>query len=79
MTRLKVGVVSISVLVISVGKPSILLAVRDPSERRVVVEARVEDLVHYFLRLLPADVPHGQDGAEGATPDARLWSKGRPD
>lgn len=55
---LKVGVVSISILVISVGKLSILLAVRDPSKRSVVLEARVEHLVHDLLRLLSADVPH---------------------
>lgn len=56
--KLKVGVVSISVLVISVGKLSILLAVWDPPKRRVVLEARVEHLVHDLLRLLSANVPH---------------------
>lgn len=78
VTTLEVCIISISVLIISVGKPSILLAVRDSSKRRVVVEARVEDLVHYFLRVLSADVPHSQDGAKGAASDARL-SKENPD
>lgn len=44
----------------------------------MVVEARVEDFVHYFLRLLSANVPHSQDGAKGAASDARL-SKENPD
>lgn len=51
---------------------SVPLAVGDPAEGRVVVEAGVEDLVHDLLRLLRADVPHRQDGAERAAPDARL-------
>ncbi len=75
MRTLKVCVISISVLVISVGKPSVPLAVRDPSERCVVVETRVEDFVHDFLRLLPANVPHSQDGAKGASSDALLSKK----
>lgn len=45
---------------------------RDPSERRMVVETRVEDLVDYFLRLGSANFPHGQDGAKGAASDALL-------
>lgn len=72
MTTLKVCIISISVLVISVGKPSIPLAVRDSSKRRVVVETRVEDFVHNFLRLLSADVPNSQDGAKGAASDTFL-------
>lgn len=69
---LKVGIVSISVLIISEGKLSILLAVRDPPKRRVVLEARVEHLIHDLLRCLSADIPHSQDGAEGTPPDTRL-------
>lgn len=57
-TALEVGVVPIPVLVISVGKVSVPLAVGDSTEGRVIVEAGVEDLVHDLLRLLPADVPH---------------------
>lgn len=72
MTTLKVCVISISVRVISVGELGVLLAVRDSSERRVVVEARVEHLVHDLLRLLSADFPHGQDGAQGSASDALL-------
>lgn len=71
-TRLKVCIVSISVVIISVGEPGVLLAVRDPSEGRVVVETRDEDLVHYFLRLLSADFPHRQDGAKRPASDALL-------
>lgn len=69
---LKVCIISISVLIISVGKPSVRLAVRDSSERCVVVKTRVEDLIHYFLRLVAANVPHSQDGAKGAASDALL-------
>lgn len=72
METLKVCIVSVPVHVISVGKLGVLLAVRDPSERRVVVEARLEDLVHDFLRLVSADFPHGQDGAQRAASDALL-------
>lgn len=57
-TALEVGVVPIPVLVISVGKVSVSLAVGDSTEGRVIVEAGVEDLVHDLLRLLRADVPH---------------------
>lgn len=76
MTTLNVSVISIPVLVISAGKIGVLLVMRDPPERRVVVETRVEDLIHYFLRVLTADVPHGQDGAEGAASDALLSGAG---
>lgn len=69
---LEVSVVPVPVLVIPVGKVSVPLAVGDPAEGRVVVEAGVEDLVHDLLRLLGADVPHRQDGAQGAASDARL-------
>lgn len=55
---LEVGIVPIPVLVLSVGKLGIPLAVRDPTKRCVIIEAGVEDLVHYLLRLLSADVPH---------------------
>lgn len=55
---LEVGIVPVPVLVLSVGELGIPLAVRDPTERRVIVKAGVEDLVHYLLRLLSADVPH---------------------
>lgn len=72
VTTLKVCIISISVLIISVGKLGVLLAVWDSSERRVVVETRVKDLVDYFLRLLSANFPHGQDGAKGAAADALL-------
>lgn len=72
VTTLKVCIITISVLIISVGKPSILLAVRDSSKRRMVVETRVKDLVHYFLRLLSADFPHSKDGAKGTASDALL-------
>lgn len=54
------------------GKVSVPLAVGDPTEGRVIVEAGVEDLVHDLLRLLRADVPHRQDGAQRAASDARL-------
>lgn len=76
LTTLNVSVISIPVLVISEGELGILVVVRDPAEWRVVVETRVEDLVHYFLRLLSADAPHGQDGAEGAASDALLSGGG---
>lgn len=76
VTTLNVSVISIPVLVISAGKLGVLLAVWDSPERRVVVETRVEDLIHYFRRLLSADVPHGQDGAEGAASDALLSGAG---
>lgn len=72
MTTLKVGIIPISVLIISVGKFSILLAVWDSSKRRMVIETRVEDFIHYFLRILSADVPHGKDGAKGAASDTLL-------
>ncbi len=75
--HLNVCIISISVLIISVGEPGILLAVRDSSKRRVVVETRVKDLVHDFLRLFPANVPHGQDGAKGTASDT-LLSKEKP-
>lgn len=55
---LEVGVVPIPVLVLSVGKLGIPLAVRDSTERCVIIKAGVEDLVHDLLRLLSADVPH---------------------
>lgn len=58
VTTLKVCIISISVLIISVGKASILLAMRDSSKRFVVVETRVKDFIHYFLRLLSANFPH---------------------
>lgn len=74
---LKVGVVSISVLVISVGKLSILLAVWDPPKWCVVLEARVEHLVHNLLCLFSTDVPHSQDGAQGAPSDASLCGRQR--
>lgn len=61
-----------SALIISVGKPGILRAVRDSSKRRVVVETRVKDFIHDLLRLLSADVSHGQDGAEGTASDTLL-------
>lgn len=69
---LKVCIISISALIISVGKLSILLAVRNASKRCVVVETRVKDFIHYFLRLGPANVPHSQDGAKGAASDTLL-------
>lgn len=72
MTTLKVCIISISVLIISVSKPGILLAVGDSSKWRVVVETRVEDFIHYFLRLLSANVPHSQDGAKGTASDTLL-------
>lgn len=72
MTTLKVCIISIPVRVISVGELGVLLAVRDSSERRVVVETRVEHLVHDLLRLLSTDFPHGQDGAQGSVSDALL-------
>jgi len=46
--------------------------VRDPPKGRVVVETRVEDLVNDFLRLLSADFPHGQNGAQGTASDTLL-------
>lgn len=55
---------------------SVPLAVGDSTEGRVVVEAGVEDLVHDLLRLLRADVPHRQDGAERPASDARLSEEG---
>lgn len=76
---LKVCIISISVLIISVGKPSVRLAVRDSSERCVVVKTRVEDLIHYFLRLVAANVPHSQDGAKGAASDALLSEEKKHD
>lgn len=75
---LEVCIVPISVLIISVGKLSILLAVWDSSKRRVVFEARVKDLVHYFLRLHSANVPHSQDGTK-STASYTYLSKGDPD
>lgn len=56
--KLEAGIVPIPVLVLFVGKLGIPLAVRDSTERRVIIKASVEDLIHYFLRLLSADVPH---------------------
>lgn len=41
----------------------------------MVVEACVEDFVHYFLSFLSADVPDSQDGAKGTISDARLSEK----
>lgn len=73
---LEVAVVPVPVLVVPVGKLGVPLAVGDASKRRVVVEAGVEDFVHDLLRLLPADVPHSEDGAERAAPDARLVGEG---
>lgn len=49
---LKVHVVPIPVHVFPVGELGVLIAVWDPSERGVIVEARVEDLVDNLLRLL---------------------------
>merc|ERR1739838_39003 len=69
---LKVCIISISVLIISVGKFGVLLVVRDSTERRVVVETRVEYLVDYFLRFLSANFPHSQDGSKGTAPDTLL-------
>lgn len=69
---LEIGIVPIPVLVFFVGKLGISLAVRDSTERCVIIKAGVEDLVHYLLRLLSADVPHCQDGAERTAPDACL-------
>lgn len=72
VATLKVCIISVPVHVISVRKLGVSLAVRDPSERRMVVETWVEDLVDYFLRLGSANFPHGQDGAKGAASDALL-------
>lgn len=72
MTTLKVCIISISVLIISVGELGVLLAVRDSSKRRVVVETRVKDLVDYFLCLLTVNFPHSQDRAYGTASDAFL-------
>lgn len=70
--RLKVCIVSISVLEISVCELSVLSVVWDPSKGGVVIVAGVEDFVHYLLRLLSAHLPHCQDGAQGASSDALL-------
>lgn len=59
----------------SVGKRGVLPAVRDPSERRVVLEARVEDLAHDVPRLLSADFSHREDGTQGMVPDTLLWEE----
>lgn len=75
LQRLEVCIISISVLIISEGKLSIPLGVWDSSKRSMVVEARVEDFVHYFLCFLSADVPNSQDGAKGTTSDACLSEK----
>lgn len=72
VTTLKVCIISISVLIISVGKLGVLLAVRDSSKGRVVVETRVEDLVDYFLRHLSVNFPHSQERVYGMTSDAFL-------
>lgn len=72
---LQVVVIPIPVHVIPVGELCVLLAVRDPSERRVIVEARVEDLVHDFPRRLSADFSHREDGTQGTVPDALLSEK----
>lgn len=77
VTTLKVCIISISVLIFSVGKLGVLLAVWDSTERRVVVETRVEHLADYFLRILSTNFPHGQDGAKGAAPDALLSKQKR--
>lgn len=69
---LEVGIVPTPVLVLPVGKLGVPLAVRDSAERCVVIKAGVKDLVHYLLRLLSADVPHCQDGADRSASDARL-------
>ena len=57
---------------ISVGELCVLGAVRDSSERSVVVGTRVEHFVHYFLRLLRADLSHSEDGAKGTVSDTLL-------
>lgn len=72
VATLKVCIISISVLIISVGKLGVLLAVWDSSKGRVVVETRVKDLVDYFLRLLSVNFPHSQDRAYSTTSDAFL-------
>ena len=71
-THLEVGVVSISVLIISVGKFSVLVVVWNPTEGGVVIVAGVEDLVYHLLCLLLAHLPHRQDGAQGAASDTLL-------
>lgn len=72
---LKVRVISIPVHVFPVGEHGFLVAVWHPSERGVIVETRVEDLVDDFLRLLSADFSHGKDGAYGTTPDTLLFEE----
>lgn len=75
VTTLKVCIISISVLIISVGKLGVLLAVWDSAKRRVVVETCVKDLVDYLLCLLTTNFPHSQDGAEGAASDTFLFKE----
>lgn len=74
---LKVGIISISVLIISVGKLGILVAVWNPTEGCVVIKAGGEDLIHHFLCLFSADLPHSQDRAQGTSPDTLLAKQGK--
>ena len=69
---LDVSVVSVSALVVPGGELGILLGVGNAVEGGGVIEAAVEHLVHDLPRLLVADLPDGEDGAQGAVADALL-------
>lgn len=74
--RLNVSIVSVSAVVMIGSELGVLVGVGKAVERRVVVVAAVEDLVHDLHRLLLADLPHGEDGAQGAVADALLGRNG---
>lgn len=71
-TGSEVCVVAVPVLEIPEGELGVLLAVRDASEGGVVTEAAVEHLVDHSLRLLPAHLAYGEDGAQRSAPHALL-------
>lgn len=75
LQTLQIFVIVIPVCVVSVSKLGVLLAVWDPSEGGVVIKTRVEDRIHHSLRLFPGDLPHSQDGAQSATPNALLFKQ----
>lgn len=62
---LEVCIISISVLVISVGEAGVCFAVRYAAEGLVIAVAALKHLVNRFRRLLFAYLAHGEDGARG--------------
>lgn len=69
---LKVCIITLPVVIISVGELGVLFTVWDSSEGRMVVEAGLEDLVHYFLCVLLTYFSHRQNGQKSTGSDALL-------